>query len=314
MWESGKNYQFDIGWRDFNSVFILGAGASFHLGYPLGNQLSDNILTNTKDPKSDSFNTIVSMGFRRDEIVEFNDQFRKTVAPTIDEFLSRREEFIRIGRAAIAQELIKYEDPIVLQRRSDNWYLMLRDKIIEAIEQNQYGPVFITFNYDRSIDKFITDLIFSNFPKRAEDLMDTTQILHVHGRLGYLDTDKPNGFKRTYETTASPEQILQSSEGIKVISELKSDYGKEMQIAQAAIAKAKKVIFLGFGYDETNLDRLRINGYHQKMPWDGKDKYYGTAFKLPAKRVEELKTESEGRIILGEPNKAIIEFLGDHEW
>lgn len=314
MFESGKNYQFDIGWRDFNSVFVLGAGASYHLGYPLGNKLTDNILSNTSDPNSDSFKALESMGFRRDEILEFNDQFRKTVAPTIDEFLSRREEFIRIGRAAIAQELIKYEDPVVLQRRSDNWYLMLRTKIIEAIEQNQYGPVFVTFNYDRSIDQFITDLIYSNFPQRAEHLMDTTQILHVHGRLGYLDTDKASKFKRPYSSSASPEQILQSSEGIRVISELKHDYGKEMQVAQAAIAKAKRVIFLGFGYDDTNLDRLRINGFHQKKPWDGENKYYGTAFKLPTKRVEELKQESEGRLFLGETQKAITDFLEDREW
>ncbi|MBL7661876.1 hypothetical protein JNK13_03890 [bacterium] len=314
MWESGKNYHFDIGWRGYNTVFVLGAGASYHLGYPLGNQLSDNILNNTRDPSSDSFKMLEGMGFSGDEIKTFHEQFRKTVAPTIDEFLSRREEFVKIARAAIAQELIKYEEPNLLQRRSDNWYLLLRTKIIEAIEQNQYGPVFVTFNYDRSIDKFLTDLIFSNFPKRAESLIDTTQVLHVHGRLGYLDTDKQNGFKREYSSNATAEQILQSSEGIRVISELEHDYGKEMQVAQAVIAKAKKVIFLGFGYDDTNLDRLRINGFDRNKPWDGEDKYYGTAFKLDPKRIEELRKESEGRIFLGKAQTVIPDFLGELGW
>jgi hypothetical protein len=314
MWETGKNYQFDIGWRDFSSVFVLGAGASYHLGYPLGNQLSDNILANTRDPSSDSFKALERMGFLKDEILEFHEQFRKTVAPTIDEFLARREEFLRLGRAAIAQELIKYEDPVALQRRSDNWYLLLRDKIIEAIDQNQYGPFFITFNYDRSLDKFITDLIFSNFPKRAMQLMDTTQILHVHGRLGYLDTDKQNGFKRPYDSKASPEEILQCAEGIKVISELKSDYGREMQVAQAALIKAQKVIFLGFGYDQTNLDRLRIYGSQRNEPWKGESKFFGTAFGLPAARVAELTKESGGRLSLGGSKASIDEYLSTPLW
>ena len=314
MWESGKDYQFDIGWRDIDTVLVLGAGASCHLGYPLGMTLSENILANTKDPSAQAFKLLESMGFTQAEIIAFHQEFRKSVSPTIDEFLSRRGEFVRIGRATIAQELIKYEQAEALQQLRDNWYLLLREKIISAIEQNQYGPTIITFNYDRSIGRFVTDLINSNFPRRTSSLRDTVSILHVHGRLGYLDDDVTPGFKRPYSNSATPEEILQSSEGIRVISELENDYGKEMQVAQAAVARANKVFFLGFGYDATNLDRLRITRSHKGDPWQGENKYYGTAFKLASKQVDQLRKESQNRLILGRADLAIEGFLNEQSW
>lgn len=64
------------------TVFILGAGASYSFGYPLGKNLVEIILKNF-DPDS-SENTIElfkGLGFSEDDILSFWNQLRLSAAP-----------------------------------------------------------------------------------------------------------------------------------------------------------------------------------------------------------------------------------------
>ena len=89
-------------------VLVLGAGASAHLGYPLGSRLSDNILKSTKDPAAHCFIHLREMGFSEDLISQFHQAFGRSGQPTVDAFLEKRgDKFMEIGRAAIACELVK---------------------------------------------------------------------------------------------------------------------------------------------------------------------------------------------------------------
>lgn len=165
-------------------------------------------------------------------------------------------------------------------------------------------PAFISFNYDRSFDTFLSDIFRLEF--RREDLQINNPVLHVHGRLGYLDSDYTKQFRRPYSPHATPDEIWDSASGIRVISELGNDYGQEMNQAQEEIKKAKRVTFLGFGYDRTNLYRLLkcIEG-----PWQERGKFFGTAFKLGSERIAELMKQTEGRLALAESDTTIGSFL-----
>ena len=164
--------------------------------------------------------------------------------------------------------------------------------------------MIVTFNYDLSLNKFLYDFITSTFPRFASinTLEEVVRILHVHGRLGYLDYEVASTHQRIYGGHVSASDILAASKGIRVPSQLEDDYGKDMVVAQEAIKQAKRIIFLGFGYDDTNLDRLRVNNWET-------GKYFGTAYNLGHARIQELLTLSERRLNLGNPGLGISDYL-----
>jgi hypothetical protein len=164
--------------------------------------------------------------------------------------------------------------------------------------------VIVTFNYDLSLDKFLYDFLSSTFPRYAtiNTLDGAVWILHVHGRLGYLDYEVTHSPRRSYGGPVSASEILAASQGIRIPSQLPNDYGRDMVIAQEAIKQAKRVIFIGFGYDDANLDRLRVNSWEP-------GKYFGTGYKLAKARIQELLTLSEKRLSLGDSNLGISDYL-----
>ena len=251
-----------------------------------------------------SFQELLAMAFPHETIRLFHDQIEKSYARSIDEFLADRIEFIDVGRASIAQVLIMHEDDKLLRMRDDNWYGLLRNRIKKDIDRNSFSPVIVTFNYDLSLDKFLYDFLSSTFPRyaRINTLEGVVRILHVHGRLGFLDYESTRTPRRSYGGPVSPSDILATSQGIRVPSQLPNDYGRDMVVAQEAIKQAKRVIFLGFGYDDTNLDRL---GVDTKEP----DKYFGTAYRLGKGRIQELLSLSGKRLSLGDQNLEIADYL-----
>lgn len=300
---------------DSYTVIVLGAGASVHLGYPVGATLCDKILRNTEDPSAVCFTQLCEMGFDPDHIWKFHEEFAASGASYIDEFLAKRQEFIEVGRAAIASELIKYEDQHKLRCRENNWYFKLTNQVTRQIDRNApHGLVLVTFNYDRSLDKFLHDFFVTTYPQgaKSETVERWIPIFHVHGRLGYLEHQTDFEPRRPYKPTTSFEEILASSKSIQVPVELEGKpLGSEMVYARHAITskKARQVVFLGFGYDSTNLRRLQIENPFAGLSWIGDKKYLGTAYNLPRSRIEELSATSQGRLTLGNPTTSVYEFL-----
>jgi len=180
MWQTGNNVQARFMREQSRTVLVLGAGASAHLGFPLGDQLCDNIRDNTSDPNKGPFIELSGMGFTAEEIDEFHDQLKKSMSYSIDEFLSDRPKFVNVGRAAIAQVLIKKEEEEKLWKRDNNWYVLLRDRIKRDNDANRFSPVIVTFNYDLSLDKFLHGFLTSVYPsKYPNPLEDGIKIYHV---------------------------------------------------------------------------------------------------------------------------------------
>jgi len=136
--------------------------------------------------------------------------------------------------------------------------------------------------------------------------------LHVHGRLGYLEHQTDYEPRRPYKSTASSEEILASSRSIRIPVELEGNpLGLEMVDARDAITskKARQVVFLGFGYDSTNLRRLQIDDPFAGLRWIGDKKYLGTAYNLESSRIEELSAAGERRLTLGDSHTTIYDYL-----
>jgi len=304
MWQPYKNELIHFRPGECRTVLVVGAGASAHLGFPLGAELCSTIISNTRNRESEPFKNLVTMGFSHATILSFHADIEKPFPRSIDEFLSDRSEFIDIGRAAIAQILIACEDEKRLRLRDDNWYGLLRDRIKEEILRNEFRPVIVNFNYDLSLDKFLYDFLSSTFPGRyaAMKSEDDVRVFHVHGRLGYLDYEVTRTPRRSYGKPLSPNEMLLASQGIRIPTQLDNDFGRDMMFAQKVIQEAERVIFIGFGYDDNNLYRLGVDAWEPQ-------KYYGTAYKLGQARIKELMTRSADKLNLGSPGENVFDYL-----
>jgi len=85
------------------TVLVLGAGASNHLGYPVGPQLINQIVSL---PGTEIFKNI----YDEEIIKNFQYRLKRYGSYSIDEFLEKNREFIEIGKSFIAYCLKKYED------------------------------------------------------------------------------------------------------------------------------------------------------------------------------------------------------------
>jgi hypothetical protein len=61
MWQTGHNVVVHLSRDLCRIVLVLGAGASAHLGFPLGPKLCSEITDNTSDPHATSFIELTEM-------------------------------------------------------------------------------------------------------------------------------------------------------------------------------------------------------------------------------------------------------------
>jgi len=289
------------------TVLILGSGASKPYRFPLGRGLMNEILFYLdKKNQNNWFNKLRELEIEdEDYISNFHNELFYSGRKSVDKFLEHRTEFLEIGKITIALALIPYENKDILfdiQVREDSWYEYLFDKLdapIDLFEQNKLS--IITFNYDRSFEQYLFTVIKHSYPISEEkciNMLNNISIIHVHGRLGALPWQKGPG--RPYKTKATLNQIKIASEQIMVISE-KIDTSPEFEKAFRLMENADKIYFLGFGYDDLNLSRLKIDKVTNKV-------IVGTSYGLGKTEVRSIKGKWRN---ISFPNSSykILEFL-----
>lgn len=137
------------------TVFILGAGASKPYGYPLGWELRERILA-----LPDDCELFPKLDHAPNEFIQFKKALAESPAESIDAFLEHRDEFTRIGKHAIAAELLKCEqrERLYDPGNEDDWYRYLFNRMTAGVRfdhflQNEVS--FVTFNYDRSLEEYL---------------------------------------------------------------------------------------------------------------------------------------------------------------
>ncbi len=255
-----------------NTLFILGAGASKPFGYPTGIELRESIITVTKEKEIvQSLGGHVDVHNDRVQLYEFINAFKGSGVYSIDSFLEYRPEYMYIGKMAIAASLIEKEVDNHLRTTEGNWYMYLFDRIkvsFEKLDQNNIS--FITFNYDRSLEQFLFEAIRNLFGKKPEECAEKIEkipIVHLYGQLHPLPWQEESGIM--YSPNKRLIKRLKTAPiTIKIISdEREVDSSEEFQKAYKLVKDARRIYFLGFGFDETNLKRLKISLMKEKMIW-----------------------------------------------
>ncbi len=253
-------------------VFVLGAGCSVPFGFPTGQQLRDKILEISKSDVIDHVgkscpNILEELGVKDDALVRLQSNLRDSQINSIDRFLSlpKNREFLDIGKIAIASCLIPYEEhKKVLAPKCDNgennWYQLLWNEIvnIESFEEfdNNLSIYFLTFNYDRSLEHFLTTVLKNTLTPTVDEIDQflCKRIVHVHGQLGAYRLRGGSSNGRFYRTKLNVNNIRTAAEGIKVIHE-SSTFSDKPRVNEL-IESCNRLVFLGFGYSDANVRKL----------------------------------------------------------
>lgn len=293
------------------TVLILGAGASAPYGFPSGSTLKDKICDNLSLLTNDASVELQREGFTKDEIRKFRTDLHGSATFSVDAFLERRREYENVGKAAIVQVLMPLENKDALH---GDWYEHLFNKLcipfkegFEDFDKNKIS--ILTYNYDRSLEQFLMTALKSNSGKEYEECVEKLSkipIVHLHGKMGDLLYKQGVASRREYDTRLDEGDISRFSRGIKIIHE---DINNDPEFKQAhdLISGAKRVYFLGFGYDPMNLERLKLTP-------DSFNRTYGTgtAYKKSSYEVREIHRMLGGGFEVPDTEWDTLKLLKEH--
>jgi hypothetical protein len=275
-----------------DTTFVVGAGASFDYGFPLGEPLTRRIAgaLNFEDPinfgpgphERELIRTAIDVFCKDDESRQQLFLQRRalrdalTTASSIDTFLESHPDFELLGKIAIAACLIRAEGRSNLKPRpgkmidlaavENSWlgrlfkFVMVPGVSNASIQQIFAQVSFVVFNYDRCIEHYFQHAIASYFMvdlSRAADIVKHLRIVHPYGDLGALhstDTNVSFGHEYQPETYEAGAAIHAMSQRLRTFTESKKAQGAD---ARDLIRNARRVVFLGFGFGEQNVELLR---------------------------------------------------------
>jgi hypothetical protein len=239
--------------RDKKTLFVLGAGASKPFGFPLGDELRDEIISK---PKIGWW--LRQCGFREDECDNFRFEFKRS-GFSIDAFLARRAEFDKIGRVAISAALVPHEQDDALYFADgrpgwSDWYQSLWKSLVgnalDATELLDRRFRSITFNYDRSLERYLHLTVMSSFgldAAKGYEVVKSFFPYHVYGQLGPYESD--TSFRR------EPTDVSAAASNLKVMPSARPTSDDQ---CKALFSWADEVYFLGFAFDAMNCARLGL--------------------------------------------------------
>ena len=295
------------------TLFILGAGASAEVGFPVGAELASTIakkmdigFKNGLEPLGAGdfslFGHVVNS--RRNELKEFQQAawlIRDGIAlqRSIDDFLDihrANERLLTLGKAAIVKSILEaekksklyfkpnfYESRFDPLRVANTWFVRLAQVLGRGIQKDDVATKlfanvsFLIFNYDRCVEHFLKNAVerlYGVKPQDAEAIVKQLRIIHPYGT---IPLEIPFGGEENCDY-----HYVKLAEGIKIYTEQVSEESTLIQIADE-VASAQCIVFLGFAYHGQNMAMLRPAERLPPKP------IFGTAFGMSAADVEVVK-------------------------
>lgn len=267
------------------TVFVLGAGASFEVGFPLGYKLRE-IIAQKLNFKIDTFGGL-SVGYGdRNIAMKLQSKYGHgyseylgvckqisdgiLLSDSIDDFIykHRHDERVAIcGKLAIAHSIVEAESKselriepgdiystINFKSLPNNWYSKFYSLLTKSMPKSELDHIFdnitvVNFNYDRSIEHFLIHAFMSDYmidKKEAENIVNKLVIYRPYGSI-----DKSTEFGANMLPDLN-----------NIVSNLKTyteniDEGEKLLEVKTAVEKAKTIVFLGMAYHINNMNLLK---------------------------------------------------------
>jgi len=244
-------------------VFILGAGASYSYGFPIGSKLVDEIVQFTSNGPGISFLKNFNIG--ENKILEFSKLLRDSNTPSIDLFIANQTELnSNIAKFSIAK-IIGDSNPVKPRpiNQNDDWYRLIFNQMIDRFENIGSNNIsFITFNYDTSLENFIYSSLRALYSKedvlQLNKMISQINFIHVYGSIDDCPWNKNDYTIPVLNSHSTFEDILNLSRRIKTIHEGSFDNNSILK-AKVLIRNASKIYITGFGYSRSNISILGLD-------------------------------------------------------
>jgi hypothetical protein len=162
----------------------------------------------------------------------------------------------------------------------EDWYRYLFKWMAEAATLQAFrrnNVRFVTFNYDRSLEYFFYHALksYGKNPVEAAEALRELRIVHVHGKLGDLQfPGEPARAEHRPYSQPGRRELDYAVDGIRIVHE--DGDVQAIDTARSWIAESESCIFLGFGFDSRNMQRLSLHDYVDA----GRTKFWGTTLGL----------------------------------
>jgi hypothetical protein len=204
-----------------STVFVIGAGASYEFGMPLGSDLKGRVaVALTTDFDQIRARMLVDNRWPEDKInkhAECGALLARVVGKfaSIDEalhFHSGNRELIDIGKIAIANEIVKAERSSALYGAiagdeglkgncQNTWARCFLELALSDTKRSEIKNLFahvcvIDFNYDRILQQYLYWALQQDIglPKdEAAECVSALKVLRPYGFIGPLDWQSPDG-------------------------------------------------------------------------------------------------------------------------
>lgn len=265
------------------TVLILGAGASWDYGFPIGMELRNQICRRIRKGPHPA----LGHHWGHNQLTAFaNDLLQSRIS--VDAFLEKNPEYLGMGKFAIASTLLPCEVKSFLysywlhpehQRMKDknHWYDILFGKMIDGADFDNFKDnklSVITFNYDRSFEQFLFTSFRSSHPAARENedecakQVSSIEVVHVYGSLGRLSWQPDSGLLEgvpevgysAVNRNNLPSQITTIGHAASSIYLMRDGPGDTPAFTKAKklLQQAERIYILGFGFNMTNLERLDL--------------------------------------------------------
>ena len=270
------------------TIFVVGAGASYEAGLPIGSKLAEIIGARLKLVGNDFQKKI-----RDPEIGEaFASEGNKArfleaaksiseampLAFSIDNFLHSHKsssEIVEVGKLAIVKSILEAEKKSALYFDESNannrldatkltgtwyiklWHLLSTDVSLEEVDTIFDNVSFVIFNYDRCVEKFLYEALRSYYrldENGAAEVMQKLKVFHPYGRVGSLlstSEERVVPFGNTDRISA----LRSLARQVRTFTET-SDNRQDFSDMYETIRFAEKMVFLGFAYHTLNMRLL----------------------------------------------------------
>lgn len=244
------------------TVFVLGAGASCPYGLPSGLELSKIITNGLRSGQPLMEGLMRNVSRNAEELSRFREEFLESGRNSVDAFLEHRLDLVELGKIITAYALIERENKGTLFTFDDSWLRELYGRMNTKFDDFISNKIaFVTFNYDRTVEHFFFRSLLNTYGKHVHEVsavMNKIQIVHLHGRLGYLPW-QGGGEWVPYNSEISTESVLTGANNIKIIHEdISEGEDSDFAAAKRLLRDAEQIIFMGFAYNSKNVQRLDI--------------------------------------------------------
>jgi hypothetical protein len=283
------------------TVFVVGAGASFEVGLPVGADLLKQIVTLTNiryefgQLKSGDYEIINALKILLNEgnsVTKLNEhlhagwQLGKSAnqAISIDNVIDALEDtkVELVGKIGIVRAILKAEassskfkiperHPHVIEMSNfdDTWYSSLTKLLTENVRKSNIGNLFnnlqiINFNYDRCLEHYLPLSLGDYYgvePGVIREIMQSLVIHRPYGVVGRLPWQTGDGPSVDFGQ-CNAQQLAAVVQQVRTFTE-RIEEGAQLEAMKSAIASADRIVFLGFAFHRQNVELLaqKVQGH-----------------------------------------------------